>query len=472
MAACRKALEEGLRDVLSLPDVPEYCLPDAEAAIWEKLHTGIRVGKGYQGILEGHSKGAMRAALEFLVSWRDRRRDLRPRIRECLAIVFESPEWLRVSQLEPMTLQRQLLDVFAGNIPMRRKLVEDVQVIVELKHKPSLEKLLRDTEGTDPLRDEIKKKLLLGASTMQNLGWTFPGKQSEGRDKATECFSTFALAVSRLGVVTQKIDQDTVEEYVGSITKEISEYWPDVLCFLGTICVERRPLVSKIKFVVAKLSEVSPSFASAAQNAQIHSSIDSLVEAVRLNPKPKDRDNMGVYGGAACCKPNAKATAPSSPKSSSPLAKPPEETCETHASLSSMRKGLVEAHRRSSQNDQQEGLPKSESQAIQKMPAGEGVREALGRFLCGGRRKSKNNSNKHLSARKQVGEEACDGWLYELGEASPLSRGTSKQPVSKGSTLSGKGNTLSGQPSKQEVRDDVAEFMENQPSCGLFRMYT
>lgn len=451
MAACRKALEEGLQDILLLPNVSEHYLPAAESAVWEKLHTGIRVGKGYQRVVEGHSKEAMRATLEFLVSWKSKRKDLRPRIRESLAILLECPEWLRVAQLEPMHLQRQLLEVFAGNLPMCRKLAEPVQVIIEPNHKPLLEKLLCDSERIEPLRDEIKNKLLVGASTMQKLGWTFPAKQSVGRDTATEAFSTFALAVSRLGVVTQKMEQDAVAEYVDHITKEISLLWPDVLCFLGSICIERRPLVSKIKFVVSKLSEISPSFQSAAKNAQIHASIDSLAEAVRLN-------TGGCVERASTAGVDARTNAPSS-SNASPLlqGKLPQETSESHACLRSMRAELVAVHRRSLQDGHTPSLQLVRGESTQQTPVDECARQGFVSLLCG-RRKSK----KKLAAREEQVQEVPESLPIELGEGSPIGTVSPRQSPRRSPKVS----------PRQQVQDDVAEFIGNQPTHGLFRMYT
>jgi len=236
--------------------------------------------------------------------------------------------------------------------------------------------------------------LLLGASTMQKCDWKFPTKQSHGRDEATEGFHTFVLAISRLGVITQKLEQDAVEDYVGSITQEISELWPKVLCFLASMCVERRLLVSKIKFVVLKLSEISPSFRFAAEDAQIHTSIESAADAIRLNPRSGSKDRQESGGSASASTAGALEKASSAPQ----LERREPAESEAHVSVASMRKQLLEAHRRKSRMEEE---PILQTCTEPDPPSGWVA------LLCGSARKPKN----YLSPREEPMEEAQDAWV-------------------------------------------------------------
>jgi len=324
------ALEKGLQEVMLLKTVRENRLLYAESATWEKLQSAIWPANADQTLLEGHSKGAMRAVLAFLVSWRSKMTVLRNRIADSLIILLRCPAWRQVAQFPPLELQTQLLKVFARNEAMRLKLVETPETPENMRQKtPEVPDC--HTQQLYPVMDEIKNAMILGASAMQKLGWSFPSTNavSSDRDKAMEGFHTFLLAVSRLGVITQQLEQDAAEEHVGSITQELTELWPNVLRFLGSMCVERRIYTSKIKFVVLTLSELSPSCRFAAEDAHIQNSIESATEALRLNPKDR-RNTLGC---------------------------PQQETCEADLPLVTMRTHLMEIH-------QKEPLRKQEDKSV------------------------------------------------------------------------------------------------------------
>lgn len=136
-----------MQEVMLLPVVHKHLFSFAESATWEKLQSAIRPAKGDQTLLEGHSKEAMQATLDFLVNWQSKMAVLRNMIADSLIILLRSPEWLQVAQLLPLELQAQLPVNFAGNEAM--------------KSSPSKP---RRAQEIDTVVDAIKSDMILGVS--------------------------------------------------------------------------------------------------------------------------------------------------------------------------------------------------------------------------------------------------------------------------------------------------------------------
>jgi len=110
----------------------------------------------------------------------------------------------------------------------------------------------------------ITSNLRDGIHAMQELGWAYPPSTNSGeKERASRGFEQFLKGVTQMSTAAGRLEQDQVEDYVTNLTKDVEEYWPDVLRFLVSMGVQKRARASQIKFVFAKLSKFSPAFAAA-----------------------------------------------------------------------------------------------------------------------------------------------------------------------------------------------------------------
>merc|ERR1711933_533284 len=92
----------------------------------------------------------------------------------------------------------------------------------------------RPTVIVDGDRDDVKKSLLSGASTMEQFQWSFPLPSATGndRDQAMEGFKSFLAGVTRLSRVAERLPKDEAVVYAVSVTEDLERLWPNILKFL------------------------------------------------------------------------------------------------------------------------------------------------------------------------------------------------------------------------------------------------
>lgn len=117
---------------------------------------------------------------------------------------------------------------------------------------------------------DIKQRMTLALSIMQKLSWTFPVRScttSGESDAATEGFQALLTAVTHLTLHARRLQQLGAEQCSECATQDLVEAWPNVVQFLSGMCAERPLYTSKIRFVVLRLTELSPCFHIEADDA-------------------------------------------------------------------------------------------------------------------------------------------------------------------------------------------------------------
>jgi len=109
-----------------------------------------------------------------------------------------------------------------------------------------------------------------GLRALAGFGWAFPPESSQNtaRDQAVDAFRTLFLGASRLMMVWNRATTGpSTKSQISAALEGLAADWPGVLCFLSSLYRDRKVFSLKIYFLVAKLSELSPSFAAAAREA-------------------------------------------------------------------------------------------------------------------------------------------------------------------------------------------------------------
>lgn len=126
-----EVLAECMLEVLELSNRPKHLLKTAEDDVWEKTQRIIHWARARATVLEGHTVEHMRMLIQFLVDLGAKRKVLKGKVIEVLAILLGNAAWLEASRLPPLVFQMQLLDLFATNESRYRNLVDEHSAWIE-----------------------------------------------------------------------------------------------------------------------------------------------------------------------------------------------------------------------------------------------------------------------------------------------------------------------------------------------------
>eukprot|EP00930_Biecheleria_cincta_P017825 TRINITY_DN14069_c0_g1_i1.p1 TRINITY_DN14069_c0_g1~~TRINITY_DN14069_c0_g1_i1.p1 ORF type:complete len:404 (+),score=77.43 TRINITY_DN14069_c0_g1_i1:33-1214(+) len=254
---------------------------DTESA-WEELSKGVQALKRQQEVLGSHPEQAILAVLTFLVAHGTRRKVLRNRIGECLALLLSHEEWLRAATACPETrvdLQTFLGDEKSTAIFSSRP----VQPPVKVSQEESDAQAMQNAQDESDLQD-VRKQFVDGVNIIRQFNWSFPPPDSQTTvsDTATEGFKQLQTAVSRLSVIATR--KTVHASTVARLLHDFDEVWPGLCQFLAGMRQQpqRKTYSGQIDFLVAKLSGFSPNFAMAAEEHFYLKLPDDQVAAIEL----------------------------------------------------------------------------------------------------------------------------------------------------------------------------------------------
>lgn len=244
----------------------EHGPADVEEA-WAELWLGFQVARRSKEILGSNSEKAMKAVLNFLVSHGSKRRVLRKRVGECLFFLLSIAEWLSTAAACP------------GIITSLQNLLEDEKMVLvsaALRGEPLA--ISQEEEPADFVAklqtaeldlQEVHKQFVEGLNIIKEFNWSFPPADSltAVSDTAIEGFKKLQRAITGLSIIkNRKTTQARGQLCPTRFLNDFDCAWPNLCQFLYQMRYQahRKTFTGQVDYVVGKLSEFSPCFATAA----------------------------------------------------------------------------------------------------------------------------------------------------------------------------------------------------------------
>jgi hypothetical protein len=260
----QERLDEGLAKVQQLFEMPENRQADAMSGVFDTLRLGIVAAKKEEGILNGRSKDEMMNAMKVCVTVGQKRKMLKGRCNECLKIVLQNSSWVKTALTDAAFVEqiKESLDKDTETIALLE--VPEPVAVAAAAHETA--EGPDEDEGADPPEvagydgPDILGLLKTGLTNMATFNWEFPHNPLGTQlDDATTAFQSFFEGLTKL----------TTTSGAASLGREPSEVlaafeseWAGLLAFCLSMyqSTARRSYRSRVKFVVVKLQELSPSF--------------------------------------------------------------------------------------------------------------------------------------------------------------------------------------------------------------------
>uniref|UniRef100_A0A7S1QL83 Uncharacterized protein n=1 Tax=Alexandrium catenella TaxID=2925 RepID=A0A7S1QL83_ALECA len=260
-------LADALEKCVALRNVPDFRLDEPESEAWEALRMAVTSARRAPAVLDlpQSSSDSMAAALELLAKTWHKRKALRGRAVACLSQLLGRDPWLLVAQHRP-EVREALAEVLEGQPELQARMdcIVSTPSVASSEPRPRRSSRSAETELVG-----IHEMLRSGRDTMHGFHWQFPREPlSTKLDTATEAFMAFYDGLNRLTIIRR--DAGNGGPAAGPDLGIEPGDWPGVLSFLASMysCESRTSYRGRVKFVAAKLEELSAGFASAAADAE------------------------------------------------------------------------------------------------------------------------------------------------------------------------------------------------------------
>lgn len=255
-AQARQKLREGVSRVTALREVPDHRRAEAEGDAYEAVRTGVLAVRKDEEALDSPQEEEMQEMMRLLVRRGTEKKAQKGRATELLKILLPRRCWLVAAQQQPELLAA--LHVFLSDSP---------ELLEQLKAPPPPE-----TEPPEPMpvtprvgdgEDELSvslRKLQSGLAGMRSFNWEFPHDPVSAKlDTATEAFQD---TVDSLTLLSKSWSKGLLASAPADPLVIFQSQWPNLLTFLASMYTsgKRNTYMNRIKFVVGKLRQFSPSF--------------------------------------------------------------------------------------------------------------------------------------------------------------------------------------------------------------------